>query len=153
MSCDSCLSGCGGWSSSECFQCEFPQFIKTMALHINELELLTIVVALKLWVKHFNRQKLNIFCDNTTTVAVINLGKAKNTFAQKCLREIAYICSLNNCQIKMVHLSGTSNRLADELSRMHLNDTHKRKALKLMIKNNLKMVVVNTNLFRFESDW
>ncbi|VDI21536.1 Hypothetical predicted protein [Mytilus galloprovincialis] len=47
FSCDACLSGCGGISSSQYFHCAFPSFIIKQNLHINSLELLTVIVCFK----------------------------------------------------------------------------------------------------------
>ena len=46
---DACLTGCGGICACYYFHVEFPEFISIQRLDINYLELLTIVVALKLW--------------------------------------------------------------------------------------------------------
>ena len=49
FSTDACLRGCGGTSACQHFHAEFPEFVLAQGLDINCLELLTIVVALKLW--------------------------------------------------------------------------------------------------------
>lgn len=49
FACDSCLSACGAVCIGECFHAQFPSFIVQQNLNINQLELLTIVVSLKLW--------------------------------------------------------------------------------------------------------
>ena len=54
---DACLVGAGTFADS-CFHCEFPDFIRKENLHINNLELLTIVVAVKLWGGSVERQKV-----------------------------------------------------------------------------------------------
>ena len=41
---DACLKGCGAICFGECFHKEYPDFILRQELHINELELLMIVV-------------------------------------------------------------------------------------------------------------
>ena len=49
FSSDACLKSCGGISGSEAFHSEFPGWItRQKDVHINELELLTFVVSLKL---------------------------------------------------------------------------------------------------------
>ena len=55
---DSCLTGCGGVSGNEYFHAEFPSFIQDLNLHINALELLTIVVALRIWGHKFKGKRL-----------------------------------------------------------------------------------------------
>ena len=49
FACDACPSGCGGISRDEYFHEEFPSSIAQLKMHINALELLTLVVALKVW--------------------------------------------------------------------------------------------------------
>ena len=41
---DACLEGCGALTNHQFFHKAFPSFIKDLNLHINELELLTVVV-------------------------------------------------------------------------------------------------------------
>ena len=59
-----CPSGCGGMMQSEYFHEEFPPSI---AQHINALELLTIVVALKIWGNRLRGKKVLIYCDNMSS--------------------------------------------------------------------------------------
>ena len=58
----------------EVFHEEFPPFIIEQQLHINALELLTIVVALKVWGKRLRGKKALILCDNMSSCNVINQG-------------------------------------------------------------------------------
>ena len=46
---DACLTGCGGLCGDQYFHAAFPSFVVQQTLDINCLELLTIIVALKLW--------------------------------------------------------------------------------------------------------
>ncbi|CAC5389407.1 unnamed protein product [Mytilus coruscus] len=119
FSCDACLSGCGGISSSKYFHCAFPSFITEQNLHINSLELLTVIVCLKVWVRR--GKKICIYCDNYVSVQVINHGSSRSKFLQACLREIAFVCAINECEIKAIHLNGKDNRVSDLLSRWDLS--------------------------------
>ena len=78
MASDACLIGCGGICGSFYFHCDFPQFIVQQNLHINSLELLSVIVCLKLWGKR--GKKICIQCDNQVSVFVINTGKSKSRF-------------------------------------------------------------------------
>ena len=49
---DACLSGCGSFSQGRFFHAAFPDFILTQTLHINCLELLSIMVTVKIWGKY-----------------------------------------------------------------------------------------------------
>ena len=46
---DACLRSCGGWSEGEAFSADFQKWlISRDDVHINELELITFVVSLKI---------------------------------------------------------------------------------------------------------
>ena len=49
FACDACLDACGAVWLGEFFHAPFPPFIAAKKLNINQLELLTILVSLKLW--------------------------------------------------------------------------------------------------------
>ena len=103
FSCDACPTGCGGILGLEVFHEEFPPFIIQQQLHINALELLTIVVALKVWGKRLRGKKVLILCDNMSSCNVINRGASKDPFHQSCLREISFIAARNDFVIKTQH--------------------------------------------------
>ena len=92
ISTDSCLTGCGGWAHGEYFHKTFPEFIfsSNSKVAINELELIAIMIAVKIWGPKYKNHNLWLHCDNQTSVDVINKGYARNSLAQKCLREIAW---------------------------------------------------------------
>ena len=88
VSCDACLTGCGGWFDGNYFHTTFPKFIDEQKIDINGLELLTLVVCVKLWGKSWKGKRILINCDNKASVIVLNTGKTHNVFLQKCLREL-----------------------------------------------------------------
>ena len=119
---DACPSGCGGMMQSEYFHEEFPLSIAQLQMHINALELLTIVVALKIWENRLRGKKVLIYCDNMSSCKLINRGASKDEFHQSCLREICFTAATNNFSIKAQHTRGEDNRVADILStRWHLH--------------------------------
>ena len=61
---DACLTHCGGLCGEECFSWPFPQFVLEQHIDINGLELLTIVVACKLWGQTWAGQRIIVQCDN-----------------------------------------------------------------------------------------
>ena len=61
---DACLTGCGGICARYYFHAEFPEFISIQRLDIIYLELLTIVVALKLWGHLWRGFRLTVRRDN-----------------------------------------------------------------------------------------
>ena len=69
--CDACPSGCGGIMQSEYFHEEFPLNIVQL---IHACELLTIVVALKIWGSKLKGKKVLMYCDNMSSVRLISRG-------------------------------------------------------------------------------
>ena len=69
---DSCSTGCGGVSGSEYFYAEFPAFIQDLELHINALEMLSIIIALKIGGHKFKDKRLLVNCDNLSSCIVLN---------------------------------------------------------------------------------
>ena len=118
---DACLVGCGGVCGNEYFYADFPEQTREEAKHISALEMLTIVAAVKNWGERLTRAKVLVFCDNDATIQVINSGKTRDGFMQKCLRELCYITAKYQCVVRVVHLPGAQNRLPDLLSRWSLN--------------------------------
>ncbi|CAG2194905.1 RP-S9e [Mytilus edulis] len=120
MASDACLVGCGGVSNGQFFHCVFPDFIVQQSLHINALELLSVIVCLKLWGQR--GRKICIQCDNMVSVQVINQGKSRSRFLQACLREICFICAIKECELRAIHIdaqginhAASAERLDQEL--------------------------------------
>ena len=134
ISTDACLTGCGGVSSvtNEYFHTKFPDCILDSKLDINSLELLTILVALRVWGQALRGKRIQLLCDNNTSVIVLNSGRTRDSFLSGCLREIIFIAASCELEIHAVHISGVSNRRADLLSRCHLNGDHLKSFLSLM---------------------
>ncbi len=121
LSSDACLGGGGGgWFDGNYFHCQFPDFIKNQGLHINALELLTVIVCVKLWRKYWKGQRIVIVCDNKVTVDVINAGRARDRFLLKCMRELVWLAASLEFQIRVKHIPGVTKRLPNLLCRWSL---------------------------------
>ena len=77
VSSDSCLSGGGSFAEGKFFKWKYTQEILNKQYAINELECLNVVLCAKLWGGTFQRKKIEMLCDNTTTVQCINSGSSK----------------------------------------------------------------------------
>ena len=112
---DACLSGCGAWfdTQNEYFHAEFSEEIKMLNLSINTLELLTVVVAAKVWGKKWCGMRIVIRCDNETSVMVMNTGRAYNSFLLGCLRKM--VAAKWEFEMKAVHIPGVENRILELL--------------------------------------
>ena len=138
---------------SKYFHKQFPPFVTDVALHINALELLTLVVALKVWGGACKGQRIRVFCDNSASVCVLNTGKSRDPFLQACLREICFLAATNEFEVRAVHLAGAENRLPDLLSRWHLSTHYQQQFLQLTAQSAAKQVLIDDNLFRFSHSW
>ena len=145
---DACLVGCGGICAKEYFHVEFPDFIVSSSLDINSLELLTIVVALKLWCHRWSGLRLTVRCDNEVAVTVLSTGRCKDAFLNACLREICYLSSCYEFEIRAVHIPGRFNDDADLLSRWgSRSDSARNKFLQRVSRDNLVNVPVPDCMF------
>ena len=68
-------------------------------LHITQLEMLNVVVALKVWSQLWANKKVKIFCDNQAVVEVLNTGKTKDPFLATCARNVWLITAIFNIKI------------------------------------------------------
>ncbi len=120
---DACLSGCGAvnYVSKSYFHAQFPPEVLQAGHSINVLELLCVLVALRIWGSEFAGLRIKLMCDNTTSVAALNEARIRNHYMQEYMREIAFIAAQNDFDIWAVHIPGIENRLADQLSRLHLH--------------------------------
>lgn len=150
---DACLSGCGGMCEQYYFHSEFPQFILDRQLSINALELLTIVVCTKLWGHLWTGKRIIFYCDNEVSVTVLNSGRSRDNFLQKCLREICFYGSKLDFQLRAEHIAGVDNRIPDLLSRWHLHDKYRKEFRNMSNFTGFKEVCVSDNLFTFLHDW
>ena len=124
---DSCETGCGGYCGSEFFHSSFPGAILQQDLCIHNLEILAVVVAVRLWSGEVKGRKILVYCDNEASVSAINSGKSTDRFTAAALRELWYWCCLADFQIRALHIPGVENRLADYLSRWHLEEKYQHK--------------------------
>jgi hypothetical protein len=75
---DACLTGCGGINASFYFGRPFPSSILSANLHISALEILTVLIAVRLWCKSYTGLRIKIHCDNSASVTVLNSGRTKD---------------------------------------------------------------------------
>ena len=87
--------------------------------HINILELMTIIVAVKRWAHVFANKHIVVFTDNTCSMFAINSGTCHNAKAMSLLRELFWISAINNFHLTARHIAGCENVLSDYISRLH----------------------------------
>ena len=105
---DACLAGCGCACDDQYFHGVFPPLIFEQNLFISSLEVLTIVVALKLWGTSWTGLFITARCDNEAGVTVVNTGRCRNHFMNSSLREICYFATLYEYEVCAVQVPGVS---------------------------------------------
>ena len=86
-------------------------------LHITQLEMLNVVVALKIWAEMWKDTKIAIYCDNLAVVEVLTSGRTKDPYLATCARNIWLLCAIFNIKLNVIHIPGKNNTIADLLSR------------------------------------
>ena len=92
FSCGSCLIGCGAWFNGSYFHCEFPSFILSQNLNINELAFYDNRSCCENVGKFSERQKVVFNRDNSTSCKVLNTGFSRDSFLQSVERDLL-LCS------------------------------------------------------------
>jgi hypothetical protein len=113
---DACKEGGGGLHALDWFYVNWGQeFPCSKEFYTDELEAFAVILAAKRWAKDWQNRRVVVLCDNTTTVACINKCTSRNKNLTGFLRELFWL----SASYKAVHVPGTSNVLADAISRLH----------------------------------
>ncbi len=152
---DACLLGCGAYNKElgQFFHADFPVYIQEAAGHISSLELLTVVVACKIWGRYWAGKRILVNCDNDASVVVMNSGRTRDVFMQACLRELEFAAASYQFEIKGVHIPGVSNRIPDALSRWSLGAEQEKRFWELIGNDPATEVFVYEGLFSFSHNW
>ena len=144
---DACLSGCGGLTRHHFFHTEFPREVTDRFPSIHQLEVLAILLAVRLWGHQWRSFRILVQCDNAAVVSSLNSGRVQDPLLATCLRELWFLAALNEFELRAVHLSSADNRLADLLSRWHLNSQFQEVFLAKTADLNLQDVTVPSSYF------
>ena len=123
METDASKVGWGAYAHSNSFT-QGKWSITEAKLHINYLELWTVLLGIKSLFRGSSPISLLILCDNISAVNYINrLGGTKSKYLCKLALELWDHCLSNNIWPKAVYLPGSDNVRADTLSRV-FSDNH-----------------------------
>ena len=118
---DACSTGVGAAFQGDWFYSnllvDYPAFSGS---HINYKEALCVVLALKRWAPLLENKVVHIHCDNTAAVSMLNKGTTRDPDMMKHLREAFWLSATYNFSLKVFHVPGKLNVLADHISRLHI---------------------------------
>ena len=117
---DACPTGLGGRWGEVVYT--VPIQASDAMLNIAHTEMLNVLVALRLWRNQWFNKKIQICCDNQASVEVLNSGRTRDRTLAAIARNIQLIAALSEIEIKVVHIPGKNNCVADLLSRW--DNTH-----------------------------
>ena len=132
---------------------EFPLSILKKDLHINALELLGLMVAVKVWGVRWQGKRIRILCDNSASVSVLNSGRCKDPFMLATLREIQFVAANGGFEVRAQHIAGVDNRLPDMLSRWNIDPKLRSSFLSINRELGLRERTIPVKTFKFSHPW
>ena len=117
---DATLTGIGGSWGKRAYSTSIPSEI-SREIAISQLELYNILVATRLWAAAWENKAVCVRCDNESAVSVCNSGRTRDVFMNLCLHNLWLLISRHNIDLRVVHIRGKNNGLADALSRNKLH--------------------------------
>lgn len=91
-------------------------------VHIMSKELLPIVLSCAVWGPLLARHKVLFQCDNSSVIAALHKGSAKDTTVMHLLRCLWFFVAHYNIVLMSEHIAGVNNCTADHLSRHHMHN-------------------------------
>ena len=84
---------------------------------------------------------------------MINTGRARCSLLQEGLREVCLLCAVAQCQIRCVHISGESNRIAECLYRWDQSPSFQSLFWDLTNEDSVQQCDVDFDVFNFLNNW
>jgi hypothetical protein len=91
--------------------------LKAAGVHISELELLVVALAVDRWASVLPQGKFKLRCDNSASCDALNEGRISDVGMLICLREIFHCAASNGFEAGASHIGTKENVLADAGSR------------------------------------
>ena len=122
---DASLTGIGGVCGRDIYHHTIPLFLRNSPIVV--LEMFNILVATRLWAFNWANKNILIHCDNEAVVTILNSGKSKDLTLSRISRNIFMQCASHDIHLKIKHVPGKNNNIADLLSRWQVTDNPKQK--------------------------
>ena len=144
---DTCPTGLGGRWGQQVYT--VPLHAEFSNFNIAHTEMLNILVAIRLWHQQWYNKTIRICCDNKASVEVLTSGRTHDRTLAAIARNIQLTAALSEIDLKVVHIPGKDNCIADLLSRWNITVSQSIKLNKLLPVHNW----VPIPLQYLEIDW
>lgn len=114
-------TGYGGYFRGAWFAAEWKRHQRQPMWSMPCQELFPILVAATVWGSRWRNLRIQVFCDNESTVNMLNKGYTNKEPAATMLRDVMFVSMRSNFSLKARHIPGIDNSLADSLSRLQLD--------------------------------
>lgn len=84
-------------------------------------ELYAICAALSAWAYKLSSKNILFHCDNMSVVHILTTGTSKCNHIMSLVRYLFYVCATHNIMLRVVHIAGVDNSIADSLSRLQID--------------------------------
>ena len=119
---DACLKGAGGHCQNHgYYHFAFPVSIRVCGFCISSLECYNVLMAVRLWAPRWAGKTVLLYTDNWATVAAAESGAAMEPLMRGAVRELWWICAINDIDLIIRHKPGAAMVAADALSRIQEN--------------------------------
>ena len=115
--------------SDQYFHCKFPPHFAQF--NINQLEMRTLLLAVRIWAHRLTGSRISLSCDNMVTVEAINRHKTRDPVLQEALRELCYLTTIFQFEVKAIHIPGIENKIADWFT----------PSIRNILKNGIKIII------------
>ena len=110
--------GCGAYFNGKWLQLQWsPDWLSS---NIMAKEILPIMLSCTVWGPDLSRKLVGFQCDNSSVVAALTKGSAKELTAMHLLRFLWFFVAYYDIHITAIHIPGVANLTADCLSRCQM---------------------------------
>ena len=145
---DSCLTGAGALCQGEAYHAIYPEDVRRQQHPIADLEALNCVAAIKQWAVRLRHKSVVLHCDSATAVAILQVGKGRDPFIQRCARELWLVTALHDINLSVQHIPGEElAATADALSRHHLGPLYRCRVEALVSRDHVSIIAPQRAIF------
>ena len=112
--------GCGAFwvEAGQWIQCPWRNEWQNTPIHAKEL--LPIILAIATWGPYWRPSPIKVLCDNMAVVNIITSNTSRDKLVMHLLRGLHFVSAFYSIQVKIQHIAGSDNTIADAISRDHL---------------------------------